>query len=146
MKIQELARKTGLTVYTLRFYEKEGLLDSRHYVREENNYRNYSDETIERLEFIKKLQSMGCSLTEIKGVLQEKDENTFSNQLAIEWILRKIGEIKQKKDECDQIIDTLNAMIEYRMTLKSDPETGLLTQEPSFEGLKEFNRNKLKRP
>jgi len=146
MRIQELARKTGLTVYTLRFYEKEGLVDNRHYVREENNYRNYSDETIERLEFIKKLQSIGCSLSEIKGVLQEKDENAFSNQQIIAWIRHKIGEIEQKKDECDQIIDTLSTMIEYRMTLKSDPETGLLTQQPSFEDLKEFHQNKLKRP
>jgi hypothetical protein len=30
MKIQELAEKTGLTAYTIRFYEKEGLLGSRH--------------------------------------------------------------------------------------------------------------------
>jgi len=41
MKIQQLAEKTGLTVYTLLFYEKEGLLNSRHVLREENNYRSW---------------------------------------------------------------------------------------------------------
>lgn len=54
MKIKELAEKMGLTVYTIRFYEKEGLLDSRHVQREENNYRNYSEAAMERLNLIKK--------------------------------------------------------------------------------------------
>jgi len=59
MKIQELAKKTGLTAHTIRFYEKEGLLDSRHVRRDENNYRNYSDKVIERLKLIKKFQGVG---------------------------------------------------------------------------------------
>jgi len=122
MKIQELAKKTGLTVHTIRFYEKEGLFDNRHVVRDENNYRNYSDEAIERLKFIKKFQGVGCSLTEVKEVLQKKHENTITNQQVIEWIRQKISDIEHKKDEFDQILDTLNWMLEYRMTLESDPQ------------------------
>jgi MerR family copper efflux transcriptional regulator len=122
MKIQELAQKTGLTVYTIRFYEKQGLLDSRHVARENNNYRNYSDEAIERLKFVKKFQGVGCSLIEIQGILQEKDKNTISNQQVIEWIRHKINEIEGKKDEYDQILDTLNWMLEYRVALETDPQ------------------------
>lgn len=122
MKIQALAQKTGLTVYTIRFYEKQGLLDSRHVVRETNHYRNYSDQAIERLKLVKKFQGVGCSLDEIKGILQAKDENTVSNQQVIEWIRHKINEIEQKKAEYDQILDTLNGMLEYRITLDRDPQ------------------------
>jgi DNA-binding transcriptional MerR regulator len=122
IKIQELAEETGLTIYTIRFYEKEGLLDSRHVVREENNYRNYSDEAIERLKFVKKFQGVGCSLAEIKGILQDRDTNTLTNQQVIEWICHKICEIERKKDEYDQILDTLNRMLEYRLALKNDPQ------------------------
>ena len=122
MKIQELAEKTGLTAHTIRFYEKEGLLDSRHVRREENNYRNYSDEAIERLRLIKKFQGVGCSLSELKGILQDRDANTRTNQQVIEWICQKISEIERKKDEYDQILDTLNWMLEYRMALKNDPQ------------------------
>lgn len=124
MQIQELAEKTGLTIYTIRFYEKEGLLDSRHVVREENNYRNYSDEAIERLKIVKKFQGVGCSLAEIKEILQDRDTNTLTNQQVIEWIRHKISEIERKKDEYDQILDTLNRMLEYRMALKNDPQKG----------------------
>jgi MerR family transcriptional regulator, copper efflux regulator len=122
MKIKELAEKTGLTAYTIRFYEKEGLLDSRHFWREENNYRNYSDEAIERLKLIKKFQGVGCSLAELKEILQDRDENTRTNQQVIEWIYQKISEIERKRDEYEQILSTLNWMLEYRIALMNDPE------------------------
>lgn len=122
MKIHELARHTGLSVYTIRFYEKEGLLDSRQVVRGENNYRNYSDEAIKRLNFVKKFQGIGCSLAEIKEILYEKDQNAPSNQQVMEWIRHKIIEIKQKIDEYNQMLDTLSRMLEYRTTLESDPQ------------------------
>ncbi|TBL77379.1 MerR family transcriptional regulator [Paenibacillus thalictri] len=122
MKIQELAEKMGLTVHTIRFYEKEGLLDGRHVQREKNNYRNYSDKAIERLKLIKKFQGVGCSLVELKEVLQDHDTNTLTNQQIIEWISQKISEIQRKKDEYDQMLATLHLMLEYRMALIHDPQ------------------------
>jgi MerR family transcriptional regulator, copper efflux regulator len=121
LKIQELSQKTGLTVYTIRFYEKEGLFDSRHVVREENNYRNYAMEAIERVKLIKKFQNVGCSLVEIKEVLKDHDSNMFTNHQVIEWIQSKISEINRKKEEYDQILHTLQQMLEYRTALESDP-------------------------
>jgi MerR family copper efflux transcriptional regulator len=122
MKIHELAEKTGLTAYTIRFYEKEGLLDSRHIQREENNYRNYSDEAIERINLVKKFQGLGCSLAELKEILQDHDTNSRTNLQVIEWILQKMNEVERKKDELDQILGTLNLMLDYRMALMNDPE------------------------
>lgn len=119
MKTKELIGKTGLTAHTLRFYEKEGLIDSQYIMREENNYRNYSDEVIERLNLIKKFQKVGCSLDEIKIILQNRESNTRTNQQVVDWIYEKISEIQHKKQEYDEIIDTLNRMLEYRMTLKN---------------------------
>ncbi|WNS46654.1 MerR family transcriptional regulator [Paenibacillus sp. MMS20-IR301] len=122
MKIQELAEKMGLTIHTIRFYEKQGLLDDRHVRRESNNYRNYGDEAVERLKLIKKFQSIGCSLAELKEVLQDHDTNAQTNQQIIEWILSKKGEIERKKEEYDHMLNTLNWMLEYRRLLISDPE------------------------
>ena len=122
MKIQELAKQTGLTAYTIRFYEKEGLLDSRHVRREENNYRNYSDEATERMKLIKKFQGVGCSLAELKEILQDHDAHTRTNVQVIEWIRQKIREIEGKKDEYDQMLGTLHLMLEYRMSLTNDPQ------------------------
>ncbi|UQZ85525.1 Mercuric resistance operon regulatory protein [Paenibacillus konkukensis] len=122
MKIQELAKKMGLSVHTIRFYEKEGLFDSRHVQREKNNYRHYSDEAVERLQMIKKFQGLGCSLAELKEIFQDKDTNTKTNQQVIDWIEQKKKEIEQKKAEYDQILETLDWMIEYRKVLMHDPQ------------------------
>lgn len=133
MKIQELAEKTGLTAYTIRFYEKEGLLDSRHVRRENNNYRNYSEEAIERLKLVKKFQGIGCSLAELKEILQDIDTNTRTHQQIIEWIRQKISEIEHRKEELDQMLETLNRMVEYRIALMNDPEnanTLLMNRHP----------------
>jgi MerR family transcriptional regulator, copper efflux regulator len=121
MRIQELAEKTGLTAYTIRFYEKEGLLDSRHVRREDNNYRNYADEAIDRLKLVKKFQGVGCSLAELKEILQDHDAHTRTDLQVIEWIRQKISEIERKKDECDQMLGTLNWMLEHRLALMHDP-------------------------
>jgi DNA-binding transcriptional MerR regulator len=122
MKIQELADLMGLTPHTIRFYEKEGLLDTRHIQREKNNYRNYSDEAIERLRLIKKFQGIGCSLAELKTILQDHDTNARTNQEVIELILQKINEIERKKEEYDHMLVTLNWILTYRKLLNEDPQ------------------------
>lgn len=120
VKIQELAHQAGLTTHTIRFYEKERLLDSRHVRREANNYRNYTDEAIERLHLIKKFQGVGCSLAELKDILQDHDTNARTNQEVMDWICHKIHEIEGKKDELDQMLGTLHRMLDYRRALVQD--------------------------
>lgn len=122
MKIQELADRMGLTIHTIRFYEKEGLLDERHVRRESNNYRNYSEEAVQRLKLVKKFQSIGCSLAELKEALQDHESNAHTNQQIIDWILSKKKEIERKKEEYEQMLVTLNWMLEYRTLLMTDPQ------------------------
>ncbi len=64
MKIGELAKETGLTAKTIRFYEGIQLLDDPG--RTESGYRQYGAEDVERLEFIKKAKRLGLSLDEIR--------------------------------------------------------------------------------
>ena len=68
MKIGELARATGATVKTIRFYEEAGLMQPA--PRTESGYRKYGTSDVERLEFIRKARRLGMSLDEIRGVLQ----------------------------------------------------------------------------
>lgn len=97
------------------------MLDGRHIQREQNNYRNYSDEAIGRLKLIKKFQGIGCTLAELKTILQEQDTSARTNQEVISWILQKIQEIERKKDEYDHMLVTLNWMLTYRKLLDEDP-------------------------
>ena len=73
MKIGELAKATGLTAKTIRFYEGEGLIPNP--PRTNAGYRAYSDADVGRLEFILKAKRLGLSLDEIKGILRLHDRS-----------------------------------------------------------------------
>ncbi len=72
--IGEVARATGLSIHTIRFYEAERLLPVAS--RTESGYRVYSAREIEQLKFIKKAQELGFSLRDIRELLVLKDQNT----------------------------------------------------------------------
>ena len=72
IKIGELAKSTGATVETIRYYEKEGLLPEPS--RSEGNYRLYREAHIERLEFILHCRTLDMTLDEVRVLLQYWDE------------------------------------------------------------------------
>lgn len=67
MRIGELARRAGVNVQTVRYYERRGLLpDPR---GRDRGYREYGPSTLERLRFIKRAQDLGFTLAEIQELL-----------------------------------------------------------------------------
>jgi DNA-binding transcriptional MerR regulator len=66
--IGDVARRTGVSAPTIRYYEGVGLLPSP--PRSGAGYRRYSDATIDELLFIRKAQALGFSLDEIAEILQ----------------------------------------------------------------------------
>jgi MerR family transcriptional regulator, copper efflux regulator len=104
MKIHELAQKTGLTAPTIRFYEKEGLLDTRHVRRGENNYRDYCEGAVEHLLMIREVQAAGFTLAEFKeldAACYEADG--LVTQKAATFLRRKIAEVSEKRAELKRI-------------------------------------------
>ena len=76
-QIGEVAERTGVTHRTLRFYEEKKLLQPSE--RMQGGFRLYSEQDIERIEQIKKLQSLlGMSLAEIKEMV---DAEQLLNQI-----------------------------------------------------------------
>ncbi len=65
--IGAVARQTGISPPTIRYYEEIGLL--RASARSASGYRRYSDTAIEELRFIKKAQALGFSLEEVGEIL-----------------------------------------------------------------------------
>jgi DNA-binding transcriptional MerR regulator len=120
MKIQALAKRTGLTAPTIRFYENEGLLDERHVCRQENNYRDYSEEAIAHLALIKKFQTVGFSLSELKHIFHEHDANRLTILQVVELLTKKIEEIEHKQKEFKRISQTLQEMLAIKIALMND--------------------------
>jgi MerR family transcriptional regulator, copper efflux regulator len=67
MTIGRVAQLAGVGVETIRFYEKEGLIDKP--PRRETEYRQYPKETVHQLRFIKRAKELGFKLKEIKELL-----------------------------------------------------------------------------
>ena len=70
MKIGELAKLTGCSVQSIRFYEKEELISAPR--RSECNYRLYDQKNLEQLIFIKHCRNLDITLAEIKQLLNLK--------------------------------------------------------------------------
>ncbi len=70
----EVARELGIGVQTLHYYEREELIPPP--VRSESGYRLYTPAHVERVAFIRKAQSLGLPLEEIRHVLALADEGS----------------------------------------------------------------------
>ena len=68
MKIGELARAAGCDVQTVRFYERERLLDKPQ--RETSGYRRYAEADLRRLQFIRHCRSLDIALPEVRELLE----------------------------------------------------------------------------
>lgn len=71
ISIGKLAKAAGVGVETVRFYERKGLLDAP--ARKDSGYRQYDDEAVERLRFIRRAQQVGFTLKEIHDLLNLRD-------------------------------------------------------------------------
>jgi len=67
LTIGEVAKRAQVHIETLRYYERRGLLASP--LRSKSNYRQYTDDIVRRVRFIKAAQALGFSLKEIKELL-----------------------------------------------------------------------------
>ncbi|MHC4104657.1 MAG: MerR family transcriptional regulator [Planctomycetota bacterium] len=67
LSIGQLAKQVHVNIETIRYYERRGLLPAP--PRNESGHRQYSDEAVQRTDFIKRAQSLGFSLNEISELL-----------------------------------------------------------------------------
>lgn len=116
MKISEVSKKYNLSVDTLRYYEKIGLIDS---VNKTLGVRNYSNEDCLRIEFIICMKHAGLSLDDIKTFidLNKQGDKTIPARLEILKQQKIIleTEIENKK----KTLDYLN----YKIKLYQDKES-----------------------
>lgn len=90
MKSKEAQTKTGLTRKAIEYYEAQGLLNPS---RDENGYRNYSDQDVLRLSQISGYRKLGLNLSEITDVLLSNNKKeTISNIVREKEIRNKMEE------------------------------------------------------
>lgn len=113
MLIGELAKKSGLPIDTIRFYEKKGLIGSELISRKSNNYRDYSDASLERLMVIQRAKRLGFTLTEIHEWIKDFENDQLTIDQKRDILTRKLGQIDERIEELKQMKQYLLAKLEH---------------------------------
>lgn len=97
--------RLGLGVETIRFYEREGLLEEPR--RRASGYRQYSEQAVQRIHFIKRAQQLGFSLKEIAELLLLRVDAQTSCEEVKQRTEAKITEVERKLAELQRLRQAL---------------------------------------
>ncbi len=103
--IGQVTRRAGVGVETIRFYEREGLLEVPE--RRASGYRQYSQDAVIQIRFIKRAQQLGFSLKEILELLTLRVDGQTSCEQVKERAAAKRAEVEQKMVELQRMRQAL---------------------------------------
>ena len=121
----DLARATGNTVRTIRFYEEQGLLTPA--VVSEGGHRRYTEHDLEKLRLIADLRELGLPLSEIKAVLGLRAGCTSAAEFAERFEQVLVGHIEHAQRRLDRLRRVKRELTEALSAIQSrlachDPE------------------------
>lgn len=117
MRIGELAKRTGLTRDTIRFYERHGLIASQPSGEASNTYRDYPEELVERLDMIMQAREAGFSIADLQMLTSflERPDSGFD---ADEFLDDKIAEVEHTIHQARKLLALLR---QTRNAIKAGP-------------------------
>jgi DNA-binding transcriptional MerR regulator len=121
LTIQEVAKLTGLSPHTLRYYERIGLLDP--VGRDPSGHRRFASEDIAWLAFVTRLRTTGMSIRQMKQFadLRRRGISTITDRRALLQAHRREVEARMRALEADL------AAIDAKITQYEEMETRLAT-------------------
>lgn len=108
-KIGEVAKETGLTVDTIRFYEKQGLL--KRSTRTGGGFRLFGPHEIQALKFIRKAQYLGFSLQEVRELLVLQRDGVEACEGVRELVNQKLASVRGKIEELRKLEGNLESAL-----------------------------------
>lgn len=105
--IGKLAEASGVGVETIRFYQRSGLLPEPE--RPRSGYREYTEDDARRIRFIKRAQTLGFSLEDIRGLLELDGPQACDS--VHDLALAKLHVVEEKIGALSSIRDALQQMV-----------------------------------
>jgi len=109
LSIGKVAKKTGITVETIRFYEKRGLLKAPE--RTPSGFRQYSSEAVKRIRFIQHAKDAGFTLGEISELLTLRESASDSCGLVQARAEIKLQDVENRLNELHLVKNALTELI-----------------------------------
>lgn len=116
MRIGEIARQSGLAPSAVRYYEELGLLPEP--ARTASGYRAYTDDTLDRLTFIRSAQAVGLTLAEVGQVLGVRDAGEAPCRVVTDLIDRRHIEVRARIAELQALERDLTQLRERAASLQ----------------------------
>jgi DNA-binding transcriptional MerR regulator len=134
-RIGQVAQETGLSIDTIRFYEKEGLL--KRSPRTEGGFRLFGLGDIETLKFVRKAQELGFSLKEIRELLILRSDHVPACSHVKELLDQKLTAVVQKITELHSLERSLRRALQK---CKRELKTAAAGHEEGCPVIDEINR------
>ena len=109
MRIGELAKATGTKAETIRYYEREGILPAAD--RTDSNYRDYSDNHLAALTFVRRARQLGFSMAQVRELLALSDRADKPCQEVDELVHNQLEEVERKLLDLSSLRDELRLML-----------------------------------
>ncbi|MDB5311305.1 MAG: merR1 2 [Gemmataceae bacterium] len=106
--VGQVARRFGVGVETVRFYERQGLLEEP--ARRASGYREYGDDAVAVLRFIRRAKQLGFTLKKIKGLLGLRLDASATRADVRTQASAKIVDIKAKIRDLRRMRDALTRL------------------------------------
>jgi MerR family copper efflux transcriptional regulator len=110
LKIGDVARQAELSIDAVRFYEREGLLGRVR--RSSAGQRQYDEETVRRLAFVRRATALGFSLAEVKSLLTLRVSSRMPCDRVRDRALTKLADIDRRIAELQEMRDALARLAE----------------------------------
>lgn len=110
MRIGELARHTAVPTKTIRFWEGEGLLPEPE--RTASGYRDYDEGAVDRIQFIRRSQTAGLTLAQIRQILDVADEGTPPCEHVATAVAERLAEVDARIGELQVMRRHLRSLAE----------------------------------
>jgi DNA-binding transcriptional MerR regulator len=108
VRIGELARQAGVDVQTIRYYEREGLLETPS--RTTGGYRTYGSQHLERLNFVRHCRSLDMPLADVKRVLDVSRDAGVPCEEVDRLVRRHLERVRAKRQALEALEGKLAAL------------------------------------
>lgn len=128
LNIQQAARKSGVSVHTLRYYERIGLLEG--VTRTPSGYREYDERALGRIRFLTMLRDTGMSIQQMLEFtdLERSGEASFGSRYRLLQAHR--AELMERKARLQDHLKYLDEKVEYYWALEQRQQVKQVVSSP----------------
>ncbi len=109
LRVGEIARMTGVSPDTVRYYERRGLLPR--VPRDANGYRKYAETAVRRVMVVRRALDAGFSIRELSQVLRERDAGGAPCRQVLAIGRDRLGDLERRIEQLIALRDDLRALL-----------------------------------